>query len=468
MNNELKKILNKQTIAIFDLFSEGIIITDENMIAQYINPAFLEFAELKPEQIIGKFFPGVRAKSRLPEVMQSKKPLFNSHKITPQGPTGESFFESYTDLIPLFKDNEIIGALIVSRSAKVLKILFDRIKKKSEQVEQLDKQLRSFFSVRYNFEQIVGMDSNFGKMAIKASKADNPVLLMGESGTGKEVLAQCIHSASRRRNGPFVDINCAALPENLLESELFGYAPGAFTGASKSGKIGLFEVASGGTIFLDEISEMSISLQASLLRVLEEKHLRRLGENKNREIDVRIIAATNKNLKKLIETGAFRKDLFFRLAVYTIDIPPLRERTRDLMLFINYFLAENKKTIRKDLILSDEALQFLFAYDWPGNIREVKNAMDYACNTLEGNIIEANDLPTSIFKKQDAASLPSLEFLQDNKKNLQEILDEVEKNILKQGIEKYGTTLTARKKMSKAMGVSIATLYNKLRKHALL
>lgn len=468
MNNELKKLLNKNTIELLDLFSEGIIITDENMIVQYTNPAFLEFAELKPEQIYGKFFPGVRAKSRLPEVMQSRKPLFNSHKVTPQGPKGESSFESYTDLIPLFKNDQIIGALIVSKSVKVLKILFDRIKKKSEQLEQLNKQLRSMFTVRYNFDRIVGMDSVFGRLALKASEADSSVLLTGESGTGKEVVAQCIHAASRRRQGPFVDINCAALPENLLESELFGYAPGAFTGASKSGKVGLFEVASGGTIFLDEISEMPLALQGRLLRVLEEKHLRRIGENQNREIDVRVIAASNKNIEKLIEMEAFRKDLFFRLAVHVINIPPLRERTRDLMDFINFFLDENKKKARKPLSLTDEAIQALFSYEWPGNIREVKNAIDYACALVDGNIIKEGDLPESIMSKSRNAMFSKMDFLEEMTKTLPEMLDDIEKKILEQGVHTFGSTLEARKVMAKAMGVSIATLYNKLRKHGLL
>lgn len=468
MNNELKRLLHKSTLELFDLFTEGIIITDENMIVQYTNPAFLEFAELKPEQIVGKFFPGVRAKSRLPEVMQSKKPLFNSHKVTPQGPKGESSFESYTDLIPLFKNDQIIGALIVSRSANVLKVLFDRIKKKSEEVEKLGKQLRSVFTVRYNFERIVGIDSGFGRLSIKASEADGSALITGESGTGKEVIAQCIHGASRRRFGPFVDINCAALPENLLESELFGYAYGAFTGASKTGKIGLFEVASGGTIFLDEVSEIPLSLQGRLLRVLEEKHLRRVGENKNREIDVRIIAASNKNIEKLVEAGTFRQDLFYRLAVHVIHIPPLRERSRDLMDFINFFLDENRKKTRRPLTLTDEAIQLLFAYDWPGNIREVKNTVDYACDIVDGNIIKATDLPASIFKKKGQNTMPSFDFSQEINKTLPEIVDEVEKKLLEQGINTFGTTLEARKKMAKAMGVSIATLYNKMRKHALL
>ena len=468
VNNELKKYLNKNTLKLFDIFSEGIIITDENMIVQYTNPSFLEFAELKPEQIFFKFFPGVREKSRLPEVMKTKKPLFNSHKITPQGPDGKSFFESYTDLIPLFKDDEIIGVIIVVRSAKVLKVLFDCIKKKNEEVEQLNKQLKSVFRVRYNFDHIVGLDSDFGKMAIKASKSDGSVLLSGESGTGKEVFAQSIHAASKRSEGAFVDINCAALPENLLESELFGYAPGAFTGASKTGKMGLFEVASGGTVFLDEISEMPLNLQARLLRAIEEKHIRRLGENENREIDVRIIAASNKNLEKLVSSGAFRKDLFYRLAVYVIDIPPLRERTRDLMLFINFFIAENKKKTRKDIVLTDEAIRMLFAYNWPGNIREVKNIISYACDVIEGNVIKASDLPAVIFKKKENLFFDDIDFSKKDSKNLSEILDEVEKNILREGIKTFGNSLEERKEMAKAMGISIATLYNKMRKHSLL
>ena len=202
---------------------------------------------------------------------------------------------------------------------------------------------------------------------------------IGESGTGKEVLAQSIHQGSYRGGQPFVDVNCAALPESLLESELFGYVPGAFTGASKNGKTGLFELANGGTLFLDEITEMPMPLQGKLLRVLQEQQIRRLGDNKNIKINVRIIAATNRDVKKAMEENVFRQDLFYRMAI-AIQIPPLRERKKDLDLYINYFLQPLERQYNRHFQLSKEARQIMHNYRWPGNVRELQNVLEYCCN----------------------------------------------------------------------------------------
>jgi transcriptional regulator with PAS, ATPase and Fis domain len=467
MNKYLKKYLSKETVKLFDMFSEGIVITDENMAVCYINDSFFEYSLLESyEQIMGKKLPDVRKNSRLPEVMETKKPLFNIHRIIPQG---KGFSEAYVDLIPFFRedtaDMEIIGVLIVVRDTKVLKNLYDRLNKEKENFRQLDKQLRSVFSVRFSFKNVIGIDSGFGKIALKASKSDGSVLLLGESGVGKEVIAQSIHNASQRKDGPFVDVNCAALPENLLESELFGYAPGAFTGANKSGKMGLFEVASGGTIFLDEITEMPLPLQSRLLRVLEEKHLRRLGETKNINIDVRVIAASNKNIERFILTGGFREDLFFRLAVYMIEIPPLRARKGDLLSFIKYFLQENSKKTRRELVIDDAAMNMLLNYHWPGNVRELKNTIEYLCDVTDAMVIGVNDLPKHyILPKQSETA----EITPAKNKKLPDVLNRVEKDILAQELGKFEKTLAGRKKMAKKIGVSIATLYNKLRKHKLL
>ncbi|MDR2006115.1 MAG: sigma 54-interacting transcriptional regulator [Acidaminococcales bacterium] len=467
MNKYLGKYLSKETIKLFDMFSEGIVITDENMVVCYINNSFFDYSLLESyEQIIGKKLPDVRKNSRLPEVMKTKKPLLNIHRIIPQG---EGFSEAYVDLLPFFRedtaDMEIIGVLIVVRDTKVLKALFDRLKEEKESFQQLDKQLRGVFSVKFSFKNVIGVDSDFCKIARKASKSDGPVLLLGESGVGKEVIAQSIHNASQRKDGPFVDVNCAALPENLLESELFGYAPGAFTGANKSGKMGLFEVASGGTIFLDEITEMPLSLQSRLLRVLEEKHLRRLGETKNTNIDVRVIAASNKNIERFILNGGFREDLFFRLAVYMIEIPPLRARKEDLLAFIKYFLKENSKKTRRELVINDEAMNMLLNYHWPGNVRELKNTIEYLCDVVDTLVVGVNDLPKHyILPKQSE----TVEIKSARSKKLPEILDSVEKSVLAQELGKFEKTLAGRKKMAKKIGISVATLYNKLRKYKLL
>ncbi len=466
MNEAIKKYITGNIKKLLDLFSEGIVITDHEMTVLYVNPAFLEYAEMSYHEFVGHKLPDVRPNAKLPDVMASKKPAFNVHRVIPRG---DSFTESYVDDIPIFDNGEVVGALIVVRDARVLKDLFEKIKEQNEQMERLGKHLRSVFKVEYKFENIIGMESAFGRLASKASKSDGPVLLLGESGTGKEVMAQSIHNASERGKGPFVDINCAALPENLLESELFGYAPGAFTGASKSGKMGLFEVAGGGTIFLDEITEMPLRLQGRLLRVLQEKHMRRLGENKNINVDVRVIAASNKNIEKLVAQGSFREDLFFRLAMFVINIPPVRERKKDLSAFIQYFLADCCHKMRHKMTFSPEAMQFLLDYDWPGNVREIKNAVNYACDVADAAVIQPEDLPAYVFKHA-AANDFDLDLLLKNKKRrkLPEIMEDVEKKVLQESLNEFGHTLDGRKQMAEALGVSIATLYNKLRRHSLV
>jgi transcriptional regulator with PAS, ATPase and Fis domain len=327
------------------------------------------------------------------------------------------------------------------------------LKKEQENLQQLDRQLRGVFSVKFSFKNVIGIDSDFGKIALKASKSDGSVFLLGESGVGKEVIAQSIHSDSQRRDEPFVDINCAALPENLLESELFGYAPGAFTGANKNGKMGLFEVASGGTIFLDEISEMPLTLQSKLLRALQEKHIRKLGENRNTDIDVRVIAATNRNLENLVSAGSFRKDLFYRLAMFVIEIPPLRERKRDIDHFMQYFLNERHKKTQHKISMSKEAKELFLSYYWPGNVRELENAIGYACDVMEGDIIGILDLPGHITKRKyagEAISGMGIDKVKwQGKKSLGKIMEEVEKQILTDGIKEYGKNLEGRKKWRK-------------------
>ncbi|WP_200860591.1 sigma-54 interaction domain-containing protein [Peptoniphilus mikwangii] len=243
------------------------------------------------------------------------------------------------------------------------------------------------------FEDIIGEDENFKRIVDIAklyAYSDASILLTGESGTGKEMFARAIHSESNRASKPFVGINCAAIPEELLESELFGYEPGSFTGANKTGKRGIFETANGGTVFLDEIGEMNYHLQAKLLRVLQEKKIRPIGSDREISLDVRIISATNRNLEKLIEDGNFRMDLFYRLNIFRIEIPPLRNRVEDIPLLTQYFLNVLSHRYSKGNIQIDEsARQRLNSYNWPGNIREMQNVLERAVVlSREGPITE--------------------------------------------------------------------------------
>lgn len=261
--------------------------------------------------------------------------------------------------------------------------------------------LRSQVKERYKLGNIIGKSRSMQQifeMITVVSRTDTTVLIQGESGTGKELVAKAIHTHSHRAEGPFVPVNCGAIPEALFESELFGHVKGAFTGASYNRK-GLFEEADGGTIFLDEVGEIPFPMQVKLLRVLEEKRIRRIGSNETIPVDVRVIAATNKNLKALVDEGKFRDDLFYRLNVVMIEIPPLRERPDDILPLAEHFLERFSSKLKKDIReISPEARRMLLSYDWPGNVRELENAIERAVLLSHDQIIGPDDLPDTLRK----------------------------------------------------------------------
>lgn len=270
---------------------------------------------------------------------------------------------------------------------------------------QVSRESTSGFTAKWFFADIIGEADSMTTLIDKAkliSKTNSNVLLMGESGTGKELFAQAIHNASPRRTAPFVAVNFAALPENLAESELFGFEEGSFTGAKKGGRAGLFEQANGGTIFLDEIGDASLHTQKKLLRVLQEKEVMKIGGSRTIKLDVRIIAATNKDLKQLVQEGAFREDLYFRLCVCPLTIPPLRKRKEDIPKLIQAFMKKYKA--HKDI--SSEARNILISYNWPGNVRELENTIEYLANICEGNCIEIQHLPEEISKQNNDNNRP--------------------------------------------------------------
>lgn len=262
--------------------------------------------------------------------------------------------------------------------------------------------LREQLEDRFKIENIIGKDGKMQevlKIIKKVSNSNSTVLIFGESGTGKELAAKAIHHNSPRRDKPFMDINCAAIPETLLESELFGYEKGAFTGASTR-KIGLFESANGGTLFMDEIGDMGIGLQARLLRAIQEREIRRVGGKDNIKIDVRIISATNKNLESEIKNSRFREDLYYRLNVIAFRIPPLRERMGDLPELVSFFISKYNKSLEKKINgISDNALNLLLNYSWPGNVRQLESVIERAVLLTDGAVIETDTLPPEIFNK---------------------------------------------------------------------
>jgi sigma-54 specific flagellar transcriptional regulator A len=294
------------------------------------------------------------------------------------------------------------------------------------------------------------------------------VLILGESGTGKELIAQLVHRGSDRLHAPFIAVNCAAIPVDLLESELFGHEKGAFTGAH-SIRQGRFELAVGGTLFLDEIGDMPLSMQAKLLRVLQERQFERVGGSKAIEVDVRVIAATNKNLEAGIEAGTFREDLYYRLNVFPIEIPPLREREEDILLLLNYFLKQFQTRENTKITLSLEAQEKLIAYTWPGNIRELANISERLVILCAGKTIELSDLPEEISKTSEKSGMhrddKNMTILIAPRFNLKEHMVNMELNYIQEALTQNNGVVSH---AAKQLGLQRTTLVEKLKKYGIV
>ncbi|MEW6446860.1 MAG: sigma-54 dependent transcriptional regulator [Bacillota bacterium] len=315
----------------------------------------------------------------------------------------------------------------------------------------------------HDFEELIGHSPamlEVYKQIGKFAGTDFTILIVGETGTGKELVAGAIHRHSKQQEGPFVRINCAAIPENLLESELFGYEKGAFTGAIGR-KLGKFELAHDGTLFLDEISEIPLPMQAKLLRVLQEKEFDRVGGTKTIKVNARIIAATNRDLAAMVCEGSFRADLFYRLNVVTIRVPPLRQRKDDIPLLADHFVKQAAARLKKPVQgISDEARELFEAYDWPGNVRELRNVCERAVVLTRGLFITPNDLPATLQPEFQTAELTERLAGQ----TLHEILGEVERNIILRALRKYDFNRT---KTAEALGINRRTLYEKIKEYGL-
>lgn len=294
---------------------------------------------------------------------------------------------------------------------------------------------------------------------IKISNSYSSVLITGDSGSGKEVVARAIHAKGNRQDKPFIAINCAAIPEQLLESELFGYAKGAFSGASTSGKIGKFELANGGVIFLDEIGDMPLNLQVKLLRVLQERKIARIGSNKLIDLDIRVISATNKDITKMIENKEFREDLYYRINVIPIEVPNLKERKEDIELlakdFINRYCTSYKIS---NYILHEEVIEKFKEYDWNGNVRELQNVIEYMINVSDNNMITKDLLPDYLLKTERQEKCENIDCIIEGDLIT---LEELEKKYISYAIKKYGNNTKGKSLAAKKLGIGLSTLYRK-------
>ncbi len=433
---------------------EGLILVDKESNIQFMDKYTERFFGLKSGEgkdiHITDLIPDggleIVAKTGFPEIGQIKE-VKGQKKIV--------------SILPIKKDGEVLGVL-----GKAIVHKLEEIENLNKEIESLKVKISRYKEgveeinlSHYTFENLLGISPRFMKakqLAMKIAATDANVLLEGESGTGKELFAHSIHNLSRRRSKPFIRVNCPSIPFELAESELFGYDKGAFSGARDGGKFGKFELSEGGTIFLDEIGSLPLSIQGKLLRVLQEKEIERLGGRNTIKVNFRLIAATNANLSGLVSKERFRADLFYRLNTVPIKIPPLRERNEDIPLFVDYFLKEINKTLKTSVSdISDEGLQIMMDYGWPGNVRELANVLEQSILSVpQGHIIKTENLPSFIFEKDY--------HINEDDFGLKSILRETERQAIKKVLSFTGGN---KRKAASLLGIQRCVLYQKLKKY---
>jgi transcriptional regulator with PAS, ATPase and Fis domain len=382
--------LNIKLSKVLECSSDLICFIDENRRVSYMNPSYKKYFPDSSKHALGKDL-----KDIAPEGLRMK--VFNTRERVENLVYQKEGTDIISTIEPIFIDEKFKGIIAILRPVSQIRNVLNKLEKSQEEVNYYKEELFRYSKLSESFSNIIGSSRSLQDslhIADRASKSISTVLLRGESGTGKELIAKAIHNNSKRKDKPFIRVNCAAIPENLLESELFGYEKGAFTGAVKS-KPGKFSLADGGTIFLDEIGDMQKSMQIKLLRVLQEKEFESVGGLTTQKVDVRVIAATNRHLEEMIEKGEFRGDLYYRLNVITLQLPPLRNRKEDISLLVEHFIIKINRKLEKDIQgINKEAIADLQDYNWPGNIRELENIIERAINMCEGTIITEKDLPT--------------------------------------------------------------------------
>lgn len=450
-------------IKTLDYIDEGIQIIDNNGKIVYTNKSAKNLDEIEIDKTIGRhileIYPSLTFDtSTLLQVMQTCKPILNKEQnfINYKGDK----ISTVNTSLPIISNNKIIGAIEISKNITKVKELSEKIVDlQTELFKNNTSRKKSKRTADYTFVDIIGQSKEMLKLktlSIKASQSDAPVLVCGNTGTGKELFVQSIHNSSSRKNKPFIAQNCAALPSNLLESILFGSVKGSFTGAEN--RAGLFELADGGTLFLDEINSMPVELQAKLLRVLQDKRIRRVGSANTIDVDVRILTAMNADIEKVVETGQLRRDLFYRLNVISIIIPDLVDRLDDMPLLINFFIDKyNKKYNKYFTGVSNEVFNTFISYGWPGNIRELEHTIESVVSLYDSAIIREEHLPYQ-FNRVRLTSDISLNTIQP----LNQAVEKVEKEIISAALKQTNHNIT---KTAELIDIPRQTLQYKIKKY---
>lgn len=465
ISQELKSIreLNWELDTIIESITDGIYITDGEGNTLRINSAYEKITGIKAEEVIGRNMrdlvqEGVYSESVTMLVLEEREPVTISHKIR----TGREVLITGS---PVFdEDGAIVRVVTTVRNLADLNTLKQQLAETKKLSERYHSELVQLRLQQMNLENVVVQSEamqNVIKLALRVGEVNSTVLITGESGVGKEIVAKTIHGTGRGGEGPLIKVNCGAIPENLLESELFGYDKGAFTGARKEGKPGLFEVAESGTLFLDEIGELTPNLQVKLLRAIQDKEIVRVGGVTPIKIDVRIVTATNRNLEQMVKEGKFREDLYYRLNVVPIYVPPLRQRREDILPLIGHFLARFNNQFKTQKRFDSEALQALERYDWPGNVRELENTVERLVVLSSEDVLGLEALPEYI-RRDEYLKTPS-NIIVPQMMLLEEAVEEVEKQLIAKTLQKYSTT----REVAKALGVSQPTIVRKMKRYGL-
>lgn len=442
-------------LPILNSMAEAIFIDDADGYALWINASAEEIYRIKKEDIIGKHCSylehlGVFAPSAARQVMEKGKEVSMLHK----NKDGKQLLSRGTPI--LNREGRLTKIVTTSRDITELVELQNKL-------ESIQNTLTDMRVVEgYKYEGIIANSPamfNVIQMVERLASLDTSVLITGESGSGKGVIAKLLHESGNRKNQPFIQINCGAIPANLLESELFGYERGAFTGSRKEGKKGLFEAAKNGTVFLDEIAELPLNLQVKILQAIQEKAVQRVGGLDTIPVDVRIISATNRNLEEMVKEGRFREDLFYRLNVVPIAVPALRDRPEDIVPMIRSFLQQNNSKFNENKTMDTAVMSVLLKYRWPGNVRELENIIERLIITTRGSIIGMDNLPSYIYENARRPGEISI----TRNGGLQETLDAVEKQMLVDAQAKHKTT----REIAKALDISQPTVVRKLARHGL-
>ncbi|WP_042679079.1 sigma 54-interacting transcriptional regulator [Anaerosalibacter massiliensis] len=437
---------------IMETTNDAIVYVNKEGYIEMLSKPYAEFLMIDRHKVIGKHVTEVIENTRMHTVI--KTGISEIAEI--QQIKGNKMIATR---IPIFVNGKVVGAVgkVLFRDIDELNALYKKISKIEKELNLYKDEFKKVNMAKYSLDNIISESKSMDylkDLTKRAAKTNSNILILGESGTGKELFAHAIHNLSERANGPFIKVNCGAIPYELLESELFGYEEGSFTGAVKGGKIGKFKAANGGTIFLDEIGDLPMNMQVKLLRVLQDKEIEKIGSTESEEVDVRVIAATNRDLEKMVSEGMFRLDLYYRLNVLTIKIPPLKERKDDIPILSRHLVQKISK--RENILVndvSDKTLEYLKRYDWPGNVRELENILERAINFLdEDTIIKPEHLPPRItgIKKEK------------NIRSLKQTLEEIERQTI---IESLIFSNGNKTKAANILDISRTSLYEKIAKY---